>query len=211
MTNDNYDILIRNIEMLMRKENINQATLIRETGISQPQMSKALSHSSKNQFTFEQIWAIADYFKVSIDFLVGRKPDSAVTEQFSNKEICKIIMQLVESESINYTDVEIEEDMYEEILFPTNGYPYEFKKDKNGYRMFYFSNYINPDITGCSQEQLEELDFDFLTQGNWNKKFNEINEFLVYYFKLYDLYKHNSLEREIFDQAISDRLDKLEQ
>lgn len=73
MTDDNYLILVKNIEKLMRNNSINQATLIRETGIPQSQMSKALNRSKKNQFTFEQIWAIADYFKVTIDSLVGRK------------------------------------------------------------------------------------------------------------------------------------------
>ena len=42
------------------------------------------------------------------------------------------------------------------------------------------------------------------------KKFKEINVFLTYFFKLYNLYMHNALEQKIFEQAISDRLDKLE-
>lgn len=121
-----------------------------------------------------------------------------------------MLMLLIESESITYADLEIEEDVYDEVIGPNNGYPYEWEKKNNPYRMFYFSNYINPDIEGWSEFQLEELSFDFLTSGNFDKKHKEINDFLAYYFKLYDLYKHNNLEREIFDQAISDRLDKLE-
>lgn len=76
--------------------------------------------------------------------------------------------------------------------------------------MFYFSNYINPDIEGFDEFTLDELGQDFLINGNSNQKSKEINDFLTYFFKLYDLYKHNNLEREIFEQAISDRLDKLE-
>ena len=209
MTDNNYNILIENIETLMRNKNINQATLIRETGIPQSQMSKALNRSQKNQFTFEQIWAIADYFKVTIDSLVGRKADDTKDAELSNKEICKIMMRLIESESINYTDVEVEEDMYTEVNWPTNGYPYEYSKGKNTYRMFFFANYLDPDVTNCAQEQLDELEFDFSTQGNLDKKHREINDFFVYYFKLYDLLKHNDLEREIFDQAISAKLETL--
>lgn len=210
MTDDNYEILVRNIETLMQNKNMIPADLIRETGISQSQVSKALSRTQKTQFTFEQIWTIADYFKVSIDYLVGRKPTTTITEQSSNKEICKVLMQLIESDVVTCPDIEIEEDMYEEVIGPNDGFPYEWKKRTNRYRVFYFSNYINPDVEGWDEFSLDDLYQDFLINGNFNKKSREINDFLAYYFKLYDLYKHNNLEREIFDQAISDRLDKLE-
>ena len=65
-------------------------------------------------------------------------------------------------------------------------------------------------IEGLDDFSLDELGQDFLINGNYNQKSKEINDFLTYFFKLYDLYKHNNLEREIFEQAISDRLDKLE-
>lgn len=210
MTNENYEILLQNIEMLMRKENMIAADLIRDTGIAQSQVSKAMNRNEKTQFTFEQIWKIADRFKVSIDFLVGRKPEQATNEPLSNKEICKVLIQLIESEVITRADLSIEEHMYVEFEGPNNfGYPYEYRKEENPYIMFYFSNYINPDVTGCSQEQLDELEFDCQTQGNFNEKSKEINDFLDYYFKFYDLYKHNNLPRELFEQAIADRLDKM--
>lgn len=210
MTDDNYEILVRNIEMLMQNKNMIPADLIRETGIAQSQVSKALSRTQKTQFTFEQIWTIADYFNVSIDYLVGRKSVTTITEQSSNKEICKFLMQLIESEVVTCSEIGIEEDMYEEVMGPHSGYPCEWKKGTNKYQMFYFSNYINPDIEGLDEFTLDELGQDFLINGNYNQKSKEINDFLTYFFKLYDLYKHNNLEREIFDQAISDRLDKLE-
>lgn len=65
-------------------------------------------------------------------------------------------------------------------------------------------------IEGLDEFSLDELGQDFLINGNYNQKSKEINDFLTYFFKLYDLYKHNNLKREIFEQAISDRLDKLE-
>lgn len=65
-------------------------------------------------------------------------------------------------------------------------------------------------IEGLDEFSLDELGQDFLINGNYNQKSKEINDFLTYFFKLYDLYKHNNLEREIFEQAISDRLEKLE-
>ena len=47
MNIENYEMLITNIEMLMRKQGINQARLIEATGISQPQMSKGLNRTNK--------------------------------------------------------------------------------------------------------------------------------------------------------------------
>ncbi|KXB60877.1 helix-turn-helix domain-containing protein [Lachnoanaerobaculum saburreum] len=209
MRDNNYEILVKNIEMLMQNKNMIPADLIRETGISQSQVSKALSRTQKTQFTFEQIWTIADYFKVSIDYLVGRKPTAAITEQSSNKEICKVLIQLIESDVVTYVDMNVEEDMYEEVIPPNDNSPYELKRGTNPYKMFYFSNYINPDVEGLDEVSLGELSLDFLISGNYNQKSNEINDFIDYFLKLYDLYKHNKLKREFFDQAISDRLDNL--
>ena len=105
MNIENYEMLITNIEMLMRKQGINQARLIEATGISQPQMSKGLNRTNKGQLTFEQIWKIADYFKVSIDFLVGRKPDVAETDPIPAASVCRQLMQLVESDMVSYREI----------------------------------------------------------------------------------------------------------
>ena len=169
MNIENYEMLITNIEMLMRKQGINQARLIEATGISQPQMSKGLNRTNKGQLTFEQIWKIADYFKVSIDFLVGRKPESTETESLPATAVCRQLMQLVESEMVSYKEIEVEEDMYTEEYSPDpSDYPYKWSKGINKYTAFYFSNYINPDTTGFPEPMLDELQYDFGTGGNSN-------------------------------------------
>ena len=140
MNAENYEMLITNIEMLMRKQGINQARLIEATGIAQSQMSKGLNRNNKGQLTFEQIWKIADYFKVSIDFLVGRKPESTETESLPATAVCRQLMQLVESDMVSYKEIEVEEDMYTREYSPDpNDYPYQWSKGKNKYTAFYFS------------------------------------------------------------------------
>ena len=211
MNAENYEMLITNIEMLMRKQGINQARLIEATGIAQSQMSKGLNRNNKGQLTFEQIWKIADYFKVSIDFLVGRKPESTETESLPATAVCRQLMQLVESEMVSYKEIEVEEDMYTEEYSPDpSDYPYKWSKGINKYTAFYFSNYINPDTTGFPEPMLDELQYDFGTGGNSNHTNEDINSFIAYFFKLYDLLKKNDLPREIFDTAISDRLKTME-
>lgn len=211
MNAENYEILITNIETLMRKQGINQARLIEATGIAQPQMSKGLSRANKGQFTFEQIWKIADYFKVSIDFLVGRKTDISETEAPMPSTVCRQLMHLVESEMVSYKEIEVEEDMYTRKCTPDpDDYPFQWSKGKNKYTAFYFSNYINPDISDFPEPMLDELAYDFGTGGNSNHTSETINEFITYFFKLYDLLKKNDLPRELFDAAISDRLKTME-
>lgn len=207
MNAENYEMLITNIEMLMRKQGINQARLIEATGIAQPQMSKGLNRTNKSQLTFEQIWKIADYFKVSIDFLVGRKPDTAETEPLPATSVCQQLMQLVESDMVSCIEIEVEEDMYTEGCCPDpSDYPYQWSKGRNKYTAFYFSNYINPDTEGLPEPMLDELQYDFGTSGNSNHTNEKINSFMAYFFKFYDLLKKNDLSREIFETAISDRL-----
>lgn len=41
MTDDNYEILVKNIELLMQNKNMIPADLIRETGIAQSQVSNS--------------------------------------------------------------------------------------------------------------------------------------------------------------------------
>ena len=121
------------------------------------------------------------------------------------------VMQLVESEMVSYKEIEVEEDMYTEEYSPDPGdYPYKWSKGKNKYTAFYFSNYINPDTTGFPEPMLDELQYDFGTGGNSNHTNEEINSFLAYFFKFYDLLKKNDLPRDIFDTAISDRLKTME-
>lgn len=211
MENMNYNILIENIESLMRQQGINQARLIEATGIPQPQMSKCLSRSNKGRFTFEQIWKIADFFKVSIDFLVGRKLESDNCSPLTTVAVCKQLMRLIESEMVTWKEIAVEENMYTEDGFAEPyDYPYRWSKGTNKYTAFFFSNFINPDTTDLPEPVLDELQYDFGTCGNEAKENMKINDFLVYYLKLTDLLKKNDLPQEIFDIAIADRLKSME-
>ena len=68
-----FDILIlkRNINDLLRDKGTTQQQLADALGMSQSNVSKALSEKDKKCFTVEQIFGIADFFGVSIDWLLG--------------------------------------------------------------------------------------------------------------------------------------------
>ena len=106
---------------------------------------------------------------------------------------------------------EEKEEVYKERdFYPADDYPYKWNKVKNKYTAFYFSNYKNPDITGLPEPMIDDLQYEFGTRGNFNSTNEKINDFMAYFFKLYDLLKKNDLPREIFDTAISDRLKSME-
>ena len=57
------------------KPEVTQEELGKITGLSQPNVSKRLSEKDKSCFSFIQLLAIADYFEVSLDSLIGRNLD----------------------------------------------------------------------------------------------------------------------------------------
>lgn len=112
---------------------------------------------------------------------------------------------------VSSREIEVEEDVYRKRdVYPLNDYPYKWGRIKNKYTAFYFSNYINPDTTELPEPIFDDLQYEFGTSGNFNHTNQKINDFMAYFYKLYDLLKKNDLPREIFDTAISDRLKSME-
>ena len=58
---------------LMRKKDCNQAEIINETGITQSKMSDILNPNKKTLPTLAELIALAKYFEVSVDELLGRE------------------------------------------------------------------------------------------------------------------------------------------
>lgn len=66
------DILIaERIKALMQAHNLNQVALAKAVGIKQNTISAWLL--KKKEPCITSLWLLADYFKVDIDYLVGRK------------------------------------------------------------------------------------------------------------------------------------------
>lgn len=70
MANYDSDILIQNIKMLMKDNDITQTKLADILHMPQSNVSKALSENDKKSFTLDQLVGIAKHFRVSIDFLM---------------------------------------------------------------------------------------------------------------------------------------------
>ena len=78
-----YDIstLIENIQRIMKERNITQEELAAAAGIAQPRISKIFKREGSNCFTIQQLVAIASYFHVSVDSLLGIKTNNPPEEE----------------------------------------------------------------------------------------------------------------------------------
>lgn len=111
-------ILIENIHFQMRKNGIKQQQLGETIGMSQPNISKALSMKDKKNFTVEQIMDIADFFHISVDSLLGRKGE--VSGTLTPCSIARFLVQLIEDNDAEIFDYKKEEETFE---YDDNQYP----------------------------------------------------------------------------------------
>ena len=65
-------ILAENLKELMKSEKLTQVQLADSIHVSQSAISAWLS--GKKEPSIQSLWLLADYFDVSIDELIGRKP-----------------------------------------------------------------------------------------------------------------------------------------
>ena len=66
-------LVTERIRDLMRENGLNQVALAKKIGVKQNTISSWLNHKKEPCIT--SLWLLADYFEVSIDYLVGRKED----------------------------------------------------------------------------------------------------------------------------------------
>ena len=64
-------LIAERIKSLMQAHNLNQVALAKAIGIKQNTISAWLL--KKKEPCITSLWLLADYFKVDIDYLVGRK------------------------------------------------------------------------------------------------------------------------------------------
>ena len=61
------------LSYLMRIEKLSQSELARKIGISQSAICNWLN--GKKEPSIESLWKLADYFDVTVDYLIGREKD----------------------------------------------------------------------------------------------------------------------------------------
>ena len=101
-----YDIstLIENIQRIMKERNITQEELAAAAGIAQPRISKIFKREGSNCFTIQQLVAIASYFHVSVDSLLGIKTNNPPEEEkeITLSDVCVKLFELDDLASISF-------------------------------------------------------------------------------------------------------------
>lgn len=206
------DILIQNIHSLMKANDITQEKLASILGMSQPNVSKALSLKDKKCFTLDQVVGIAAHFGVSIDSLVGNRTPKAL--ETGPRSIADFLSKILENHDANYTTVEIEESVYEpkQVYNVFRGYitdDAEEEKRINSYLAIYFPNYWQlPDPANVDRDDYEDLLSDARHGGN-ESGMKPVNEFLHKFIQIFEVYDKKGLDEEAYRIVVDNYLSKL--
>lgn len=208
----NTDILIQNIQSLMKANDITQEKLASILGMSQPNVSKALSLKDKKCFTLDQVVGIANHFGVSIDFLVGNR--NAKSQETGLRAIAEFLSKVLESRDAQYTTVEIEESVYEpkQMYNVFSGYvPVDAEEEKriNSYLAIYFPNYWQlPDPADVDHDAYEDLLSDARHAGN-DSGMKPVNDFLRKFIQILEIYNKKGVDDDAYRTVVDNYLSKL--
>ena len=208
----NTDILIRNIQFLMKANNITQEKLADILGMSQPNVSKALSLKDKKCFTLDQVVGIANHFGVSIDFLVGNR--SAKSQETGPRAVADFLSKVIENHDAKYTTVEIEETVYElkEHYNVFSGPVYEAaspEKRIGSYPAIYFPDYWQlPDPADVDRDTFGEVEAEARQVGN-ESRMKPVNDFIRKFIQIFEIYDKKGVDEDAYRTVVDNYLSKL--
>ena len=200
------NILIQNIDLLIKKAGINKSKLASDLGMSQPNVSKALNPKEKKCFTLEQVIDIADYFDVTIDSLVGSPKTDTIVSADSSRDIAAFLAQCIANGKAKVADYVVEQTVFYEDYDPREPFcNYSHQNQSVTYPILYFSDYWSP-----SEEATDDEDFSMLMQeafqcGNQTENI-PINNFLRHFLQIHSLYKRGELSAETYNTVVHDLL-----
>ncbi len=197
----NNEILIQNINELMRNSNMTQVQLAKILGMSQSNVSKALSMKDKKSFTLDQVVGIAKHFNVSVDSLLGHQSTTLNPE--NKADIARFIAALLSSRTAKYKLIDVEEEVFVGSYDNQAGiYSYEPTKKVNEYPAIYFSNYYELPKPKHEFDDDAYLEYDIAREsGNEAKNFG-LNVFLERFIKILEIFKVDDLDKETFDNIV---------
>ena len=200
------DILIQNIEMHRKKENITKTQLASILGMSQPNVSKALNPNEKKCFTLEQVINIADYFNVTIDSLVGSPKTDTIVSANNPRDIAAFLAQCIENEKATVAEYSVEETVFVEDYDPRELFcNYKKTTQEVRYPILYFSDYWSPSLISETDEEYAELQQEAFQCGNQTGNV-PINNFLRHFLQIHTLYKKGELAEETYRTVVQDLL-----
>ena len=199
----NNDILISNISALMSNNSVTQEKMAQAIGMSQPNFNHAIHNTGGKRFTIEQIFDIAHYFGVSIDWLMGNQNGAAITP----KTAADFITRAVSSGVARFTPLTVEEDNYcADETYP----PGTVRKTTVNYWAVYFPSFWDPAEGVDSEEEYSNRLGDAQLGGN-QTPFWSLNAFLDKYQRFNELRKSRSMDEEDFQTLVTKHLERIEE
>lgn len=193
-------ILKKNINTLMQNKKMTQLQLANQLGMTQPNLSKALSLSDKKCFTLEQVFSLASFFDVSIDELVEFEKPQHSTK--SKRYIGEFIIKAVENDNAQFVDAEYIDEVPVRQFDDLNGQFVRYIDDKlSKYSALLFPNYWKP---SCDEE------YDLArTCGNDDEN-QHVNTFIHRYLSLRSAYNKGGFPEEAYRIVLDKYLDDLD-
>lgn len=206
MSEMNFELLQENIRGLLEKNGLTQNALAEIAGMSQSNVSKALSPKESKQFTLEQIYRISQHFGISIDELVGNK--AAELNETGPRASLEFITKLLCKSKLRHTKVKVKEWIYE-YEYTGNGYQECRGKEKEiEYPAFYFASYAHPEDYARSNISDEDVYYEFMSAGN-DTRFLHLNEVLEKFLPMVKLYRETEIPDEAFQMVLNGYLEQL--
>lgn len=211
-----YDInkLKRNVKRLMEERGIKQKELEEGTKVGdtpiirQSQISKILAGDNSNCFTLSQIIAIAEYFKVSVDELLGLNEEKQAPQYETLSDIASALFAMARSNTgltIGVVSVDVE------IMDEISGYPRCAKGNKSA---IYFENDTidklirewseihNLHGVSCKDKLLNLWENEQLEKGKEKKVIYNYQSVIDYVREIFDGY-YNRMQKQNIEHAIS--------
>lgn len=201
MANYDTDILNQNIKSLMDNKNITQAKLADILGMSQSNVSKALSESDKKSFTLDQVVGIAKYFNVSIDMLVGNRRTATVAT--GPRGIASFLSEIIANHDAKFFPIQIVEDVFDAGYEPYQSAKREDRKIT--YPAIYFPSYWKISDYGADEAEA----YAEASQCGNETRMQPINTFLCQFKEIYDIYSNGGLSEGTYRSVLSDLLSHL--
>ena len=206
MSEFDISILKQNVRILIKKAGITQEELGKQIGMSQPNICKALNDNDKKCFTVSQIYSIAEYFHVSVDWLIGFK---SVSSDYSPKSVAELIAKLLADKVASFREITLKEKVYRPFWgYDEDGYGHpdcKICKEDFTYRAIYFPNYYDPSEIAKDPEEYCEYDGIASQEGN-ETHYSYVNEFLTKYLQILPIYHAGKLSDDVFHNIVDEFL-----
>lgn len=207
MSELNFKLLQENIRGLLKKHDLTQSELAEIAGMSQGNFSKALNPDEKKQFTLEQLYRIAQHFRVSMDELTGNK--AAEKSSVTPRAVLAFLVELLRTDKARVTTWTHDNEEVFDVCYGADGPSCSHIYLDVEYPVIYFPSHIEFDgLYDYDTVEAQELYAEFTQCGN-ETAFRDMNDIIKKLLPMIELYKSKEIPEEAFQMIVDGYLKQL--